>query len=101
MMFTDNRRTAIAQLARVEQRTARMLQDHTINPTLLATAELVEQRLAEIVDVFLRDGSSYSEGLHERLLSTAERWLEFYVSELRRLEDLVDAPRDVQHWTRH
>jgi hypothetical protein len=95
------RRDAIAQLASSERRSATILGESADSPTIKSSAEWVAVRLGEIEPFFLEKADEVSDPWRENWLTAAERSLAFYVSELRRLEDLAGVPLDAGTWTRH
>lgn len=100
-MSSCERRQAIAHFAGVEQLAASHLRDSTTTPHVKAGAELVAERLGEIEPFFLEKADRCADPWRQRWLNAAERWLEFYTSELRRLQDREgDAAFDGITWTR-
>jgi hypothetical protein len=81
------RRKAVAHFASLEYIVAANLRDCAEVPDVKAGARLVADRLAEIEPLFLEKADSCAEPWRQRWLNAAERWLEFYTSELRRLQD--------------
>ena len=57
--------------------------------------------MGEIEPFFLEQADQLAEPWRDRWLNAAERSLEFYISELRRLEDLAGMPAHATAWTRH
>ena len=100
-MSSLHRRSAIAQFATLEQISATTLYERADAPVVKVAAEWIRARLSEIEPFFLEHADDLSDPWRERWLNAAERWLEFYVSELRRLEDLAGEQSDASTWTRH
>lgn len=86
-MSSCERRYAIAQFASLEHIAASYLRDSSKVPHVRAGAQLVADRLSEIEPLFLEKADSCSDPWRQRWLNAAERWLDFYTSELRRLQD--------------
>ena len=99
-MSSCERRQAIAHFAILEHTLAAHLSDSAAVPDVKVGAQLVASRLSEIEPLFLERADSSPDPWRERWLNAAERWLEFYTSELRRLQDQEgDSTFDGDTWT--
>jgi len=89
----ERRRSAIALVAAAERAHATFLEEQVrvTAPQLRDPAAWLKQRLAEIEPFFLTRAEQYPELAHA-WLDAAERWLEFYICELRRLEERAAVP---------
>jgi hypothetical protein len=94
MPFAE-RRTSIAAIAAHERVHAAILEEHAkrVAPDLVHGAARVARHLAEFESHFLIPAEDAPPPLQARWLTTAERWLAFYMSELRRLEALAGVQR--------
>ena len=101
-MSSCERRQAIANFASIEHIAAVFLRDSTTVPHVKVGAQLVAERLSEIEPLFLAHADNSADPWRHRWLNAAERWLDFYTSELRRLQDRhQEHVPDGTSWTMH
>ncbi len=99
-MSSCERRQAIARFASIELVAATYLRDSADTPDVKAAAQWVADRLREIEPFFLEKADGAADPWGQRWLNAAERWLDFYTTELRRLQDREgDAAFDGITWT--
>ncbi len=96
--FDIRRREAIAVHAAVARLSAAMITEQEIASDLREAAAWMETRFADVESMFLTHADASCGEERQQWLGIAERWLEFYTSELRRLEDRAGLPHLAFQW---